>query len=264
MCMAIGKGSSDDQRIYLENEYYREEVSIMVTNATTTTMPVQQKANFKSTVRGLAFSIAINAVLPFVLYQVMKTYANASDFLAVVVSGLPPTIAALVGVVRKRQIDFLSGFVLISIVVGIIPVLMGGDARLLLVRESLFGIAFSAAYLGSLLYRRPMAFYFARYFATGNNEQNVAWFNGLWQYEGFRHIMRVVTIVWGVSFLLEACIRIPLVFMLSIPQFLVVSPFISYSLFGGLMAWTMVYSRRGRKRGEQMQSENVEAQHEAA
>jgi hypothetical protein len=30
----------------------------------------------------------------------------------------------------------------------------------------------------------------------------------LWQYEGFRHIFRIITAVWGVGFLLEAALDV--------------------------------------------------------
>jgi hypothetical protein len=34
----------------------------------------------------------------------------------------------------------------------------------------------------------------------------------LWQYEGFRHIFRIITAVWGVGFLLEAARRVAIVY----------------------------------------------------
>ena len=34
----------------------------------------------------------------------------------------------------------------------------------------------------------------------------------LWQYEGFRHIFRIITAVWGVGFLLEAALRVAIVY----------------------------------------------------
>ena len=67
----------------------------------------------------------------------------------------------------------------------------------------------------------------------------------------FRHGMRVSTAVWGVSFLLEAVVRTYLVFTLTIPQFLIISPFIFYGMFAAVMTWTIYYSRGMRKRGDE-------------
>ena len=64
--------------------------------------------------------------------------------------------------------------------------------------------------------------------------------------------MRVSTIVWGVGFLFEFVIRTILVFTLTIPQFLIISPFVFYGFIGGIILWTLLYSRQGRKRANAM------------
>ncbi len=70
----------------------------------------------------------------------------------------------------------------------------------------------------------------------------------LWQYPAFRFTMRLITIVWGLVFLLELVVRSYLVFTLTIQQFLIISPFVFYGFLGGLALWTLLYSRKGRKR----------------
>jgi hypothetical protein len=64
--------------------------------------------------------------------------------------------------------------------------------------------------------------------------------------------MRVVTIVWGIGFLFEAALRTYLVMVLSIEQFLIISPFVLYGIIGALVIWMFLYSRQGRKRGEEL------------
>jgi hypothetical protein len=211
-----------------------------------------------ASIRGIIASIIINIALPFVIYVLLKDYTSVSDFLALVISSIPPIIASMVDVVRKGHIDLMSGIVLLSIFVSILLILAGGSPRLYLIRESFFTAAFGVAYLISLLFSRPLAFYFARYFATGNVPAKIAWFNSLWQYQGFRHSMRVSTVVWGVVFLLEAAIRTVLAFILTIPQFLLISPFVLYGFIGGLMLWTIWYSRQGRQKAEALRSHSVE------
>ena len=117
-----------------------------------------------------------------------------------------------------------------------------------LIRESFFTAAIGLAYLVSFLFPRPLAFYFARTFATGNVPEKVEWFNSLWQNPYFRRSMRVSSAVWGVGFLLEAAIRTGLVLVLTTAQFLLISPFVLYGFIGGITLWTVWYSRNGRKR----------------
>jgi hypothetical protein len=211
-----------------------------------------QKASRIATMMSLGSSIVINVALPLLIYWALKKYTGTSDFLALVASGVPSLIDSTVGVIRRKRIDLLAGMVLAGIVITLITVALGGSPKIYLIRESFFTAAFGLAYLASLLFKRPLAFYFARYFATGNHPENIPWFDSLWQYQQFRHMMRVITVVWGIGFLLEAALRTYLVIMLSTVQFLIVSPFVIYGMLGILLAWMFLYSRQGRKKGEEI------------
>lgn len=220
-----------------------------------------QKASRNATILSLVSSIVINAALPILIYWALKTYTGTSDFLALVASGVPSLIDSIVGVIRRKRVDLLGGIVVAGIVVSLITIALGGSPKVYLVRESFFTAVFGLAYLVSLLFPRPLAFYFSRYFATGNHPENIPWFDSLWQRPQFRHTMRVITVVWGIGFLLEAALRTFLVIVLSIEQFLIVSPFVLYGIIGALIAWMFLYSRQGRKKGEELRQRMQAEQH---
>ncbi len=209
-----------------------------------------QRASRTATMLSLAGSIVINIVLPILLYLILKRYTDASDFLALVISGIPSMADSIIGVIRRKRIDLLAGFVLASIVISLILIALGSNPKVYLIRESFFTAAFGLAYLVSLLFKRPLAYYIARYFATGNHPENIPWFDSLWQYPQFRHMMQVITVVWGIGFLFEAALRTFLVIMLTTVQFLIVSPFVLYGTIAILFIWMLLYSRQGRKKGE--------------
>jgi len=211
-----------------------------------------QKASRMATILSLVSSIVINVALPILIYWALKKYTGTSDFLALVASGVPSLIDSIVGVIRRKRIDLLAGIVLAGIAITLITIALGGSPKVYLIRESFFTAAFGLAYLASLLFPRPLAFYFARYFATGNHPENIPWFDSLWQYQQFRHMMRVITVVWGIGFLLEATLRTYLVIVLSTEQFLIFSPFVLYGIIGVLIVWMFLYSRQGRKKGEEI------------
>lgn len=205
----------------------------------------QAKANV---IRSLIISLMINGAIPFVIYLFLKNSTSISDFWALVITGIPSTIHSIVGVIQRRRVDFLAGIALTGIAISLIIISLGGDPKILLIRESFFTIAFGLALLISLFLPRPIMFYFGRYFAAGNNPASIARFNALWQDENVRRAMRVMTMVWGVGFLLEAAIRIFLVLTLSVAQFLAVSPFVIYGIIVLLIVWTFSYNRAGRQR----------------
>ena len=71
--------------------------------------------------------------------------------------------------------------------------------------------------------------------------------------------MRLTALVWGLGFLLEMVVRSYLVFTLTIPQFLIISPFVFYGFLGGLALWTVLYTRKGRKRVEAAMLQSIKA-----
>jgi hypothetical protein len=216
-----------------------------------------QKASRAATIGSLAGSILINGVLPFVIYSLLTSYTNISEFQALIISGVPSLLDSIVGILLRRRIDLLAGIALVGIAASLIITFLGGSPKVYLIRESFFTGVFGLVFLLSLLLSRPLMFYLSRHFATGNHPKNLFWFNSLWQYQGFRTSMRVMTAVWGVGFLLEAAVRISLVLVLTTEQFLIVSPFVIYGIVGVLAVWTFLYSRQGRKKSEAIRQNMV-------
>jgi len=212
--------------------------------------PLQKKASRGATILSFAGSIVINIVLPIVIYLALKKYTSVSDFSALVISGVPPMIDSIISVIRRKRVDLLAGFVVASILISLILISLGSSPKVYLIRESFFTAAFGLAYLVSLFFPRPLAFYFARYFSTGNHPENIAWFDSLWQYREFRHTQYVITVVWGIGFLFEAALRTFLVIVLSTEQFVIISPFVLYGIIAILFVWMFLYTKQGRKKGE--------------
>ncbi len=205
-------------------------------------------------IRSLVPSLIINGALPLIIYTLLKDYTSVSDFVALIATGVPSIIDSIVGVIRRKRIDFLAGFTLFTIAVSLCLIALGGSARLYLVRESFFTAAFGIAYLISLPFPKPLAFYFARYFMAANSPDRIAWVDALWeQNPHFRSGLRRIGLIWSFGLLLEAAIRFYLVFNLTVQQFLAVSPFVIYGITGILIVVTMMVGRRMRKRGEEAQ-----------
>src|ERR1051326_5252342 len=106
--------------------------------------------NWKVIVRGVAPSLLVNAVLPFIIYTLLKNYTHVSEFVALVATGVPSMIDSIVGIIRNKRIDFIAGVVLCGIAISLGLTALGGTPKLLLVRESFFTFAFGLACLISL------------------------------------------------------------------------------------------------------------------
>ncbi len=203
-----------------------------------------------SMVRGLIVSVFINGFLPFFIYGLLSDSIGTVP--ALLISGVPPLLDSIYTLIKRGHLDALGAIILSGIVLSILVAFIGGNERILLARESLITGLIGVGFLATLfVLPRPVQFYIARHFATGNDPVKVAEFDGYWKYEGFRFSMRFMTTVWGIGLIVEAVIRISLALTIPIQTFLAVSPFIAYGIWGGLMVWTMWYSARGQRKGEE-------------
>src|SRR4029077_19061063 len=199
-------------------------------------------------VRGLFISIALNAVMPVLLYHLTKHYLAASEFTALSVAALFPPGCGIVGLIRSRTLDPVALVSLLSILFSIVAVSLGGSTKLLLIRESLFTAAFGIVCFVSPALPRPLMFYFGRHFTAGRDQQRLAEFNAGWQRPEFRRANRLITVVWGATSLGEFLVRVALVYTMPVAAVLVISPIISGGLLIATIVWTFAYWQRVRAR----------------
>lgn len=73
------------------------------------------------------------------------------------------------GLMRRYDLNPVSLTALLGILTSLVALLVGGDPRLLLVRESIFTGGFGIVCLLSLPSPRPVMFYLGRYFIAGRD-----------------------------------------------------------------------------------------------
>jgi hypothetical protein len=204
--------------------------------------------NSRLPIRGILFDIALNAIIPLILYRLSKHYISPSELTALAIAAVFPLSKSIFDLLRHRQFDPISLVVLLGIVTSGIALLFGGSPRILLVRESLFTGVFGVACFVSLLLPRPMMFYFGRHFVAGNDTQRRERFNASWELPQVRFANRLITIVWGTVYVAELIVRVILIYTVSTQLVLVLSPL----LIGGstvvTIIWTFNYVRQVRRR----------------
>ncbi|KUJ65880.1 hypothetical protein ACZ90_42695 [Streptomyces albus subsp. albus] len=215
-----------------------------------TPVPKPARARGAAGALGWALTIVCNVVAPIVTYNEL-TDAGWSDFKALLVSGAWPLLDIVVHLVWRRTVDEFAMISLAFLVLtGVVTLIGPHSARLMLVKDSAVTGLFGLLCLATLAAPRPLMFYFGRKFATDGTPQSHAWWNGLWQFEGFRTTMRTITVAWGAGYLVEAGVRIGLSYALSTGAMVTVNSVLSYGVMGLLIAWTIWYSKRSQARGE--------------
>jgi hypothetical protein len=97
--------------------------------------------------------------------------------------------------------------------------------------------------------KRPLTFYLARATVARESDGGAERFEALWnERPGLRKSIWLMTLVWGVGLTGENVLRSWLAWHWPVERYLVVSPFISYAIFGGLTVWTLIYRTRLKNR----------------
>lgn len=200
--------------------------------------------------RSVTMIVIFDVAAPLAAYNALRS-AGLTAVAALLLSGVFPALGVTITAVRHRRLDVFGAVVLAGIIVGTVLGLVSHSTRLLLVEGSVPTAVFGAACLGSLWAQRPLMYSFALEF-TGPGTAKGQEMIRLWQYEGYRRIFRIITAVWGVAFLLEAALRVGIVYNTTPGTALAISKVTPF-LFAGIMsAWTVAYGVRQKKKGERM------------
>ncbi len=208
---------------------------------------------------GWILTIGLNVVAPILTYN--HLHDNGwSEFSAVLASGAWPVLDSIISLAWRRKLDeFAIVTITFLVITGVVSLVGAHSARALLIKDSGVTGLFGLLCLATLLAPRPLMFYFGRKFATDGTPESTAWWNGLWQFDGFRRTMIVMTTVWGVAYLVEAAVRIALAYVLSTDTMVTLSPIMIYGVLGGLAAWTALYGKRSKAAGERRAAEAAAA-----
>ena len=213
-------------------------------------------------IRSITMIVIFDVAAPLVAYQLLRS-AGMTAVTALLLSGVFPALHVIINAIRHRRLDVVGALVLAGIVVGTVLGLVSHNARLVLVEGSVPTAVFGVACLASLWARHPLMFSFAREF-TGPDTAKGQEMTRLWQYEGYRRVFRVITVVWGVAFLLEAALRVVIVYNTSTGTALAISKATPFVFFAIMSAWTVAYGTHHKRKGERMAAAAGEARESPA
>jgi intracellular septation protein A len=214
---------------------------------------VRQVTRRRPAVGGRVQSIATIAVFdvgaPLVAYSLLRS-AGLSAVAALLLSGVFPALHVAFDAVRHHRLEVVGALVLAGIVLGAVLGLAFHSARLVLVEGSVPTAVFGLACLGSLILgKRPLMYGFALEF-IGHDSARGREMASLWQYDGFRQIWRVITAAWGVAFLVEAALRVVIIYSVSVSTSLAISKVTPWVFAGVMSLWTFAYGAYRKRKGE--------------
>ncbi|MCP9801934.1 VC0807 family protein [Synechococcus sp. RedBA-s] len=211
-------------------------------------MKTSSAGSHKDLLRHLIPSLVIDGLLPAASYIILTKYLqDISQVTALGIGAIFPAANGIVGIIRRRQFDMIGTIVLTGIGVSILAAAIGGDPKVMLIRESMVTGVLGIVCLLSLLAPRPILFYVGRQFNTSHNSMTFEAYNAIWDNTETQILFRVITLAWGLGWVGEFVLRVIMVSTLSPPQVLMITPFIFNGITVGLIAWTFAYTSRAKK-----------------
>jgi uncharacterized membrane protein len=197
--------------------------------------------------RTLGPVLAFDVIGPIVAYYALLS-AGLSTVAALILSGVIPAAGIALGVARHRRLDAIGILVLIGIAVGSVLGAVSGSAHLVLLDGVVPTAVFGAVCVASLRSGRPLIFRFALE-GMGRDTQKGRAFADQWRYPGFRHSFRVVTVVWGVMFIVEAATQAVIVETASASTAKTTSNLLILPFAAAVITWNISYAKRGQRKG---------------
>lgn len=188
---------------------------------------------------GFGIEIVVNGVLPWVVYT--QAESGIGRVHALMASAIPPIAWSAIQFVRQRRIDPISILVLSGIALSLLAFFGGGSFRMLELREQLVNGLLGMVFFGSVAIKRPLLNVLVQSAVKKKSPAEIAKFQS--RLESRRGLMARLTLVIGFFFLIQTVVAIYLVFTLSIREFLIVSPILSYTMLG-LLVLIALYMKR--------------------
>src|SRR5579871_1202219 len=201
----------------------------------------------KKSVRGTLVDIALNIAIPYAIYTIAHRFFGFSDIIALTMSACYPLIDIFIEFAKDHTLNFISLIVLVGTLAGIIGAVIGGDPKLVLMRESFFTFLLGIGCFVSLAYGKPLLFYFAREFVAGKDPKKRKEFNSVLEKKERYTFFRLITLVWGFVYILEFLVKLFIIYTFSISLNLIIAPLSTYCITFATIFWTFWYVRKKRR-----------------
>lgn len=184
--------------------------------------------------------LIVDIGIPLALYYGLKAL-GVSDLTALLAGVIPGLISSAVSLVRERRTDLVGMAVVLSMVGSAVVAVLGGDARLLLVRNAWISLPFAGITLWSLRHPRPLTYTVTQAIMP----RRAAVMDQLWETnERFRDAWKWITVCWGIASIVDAILRVVLSYTLPISVVPATDPVITVLTIVALQVPTQVLLRR--------------------
>lgn len=189
--------------------------------------------------------VLVDLVVPLLIFYGLRR-AGVGVVGATLAGSVIPVLRTAYSIVRGRRVEWMAVFMIVALVVGTIASLAMHSPRLLLAKDGVITAMCGAWMLGTVALGKPLLLAIGRGIAEAKRGKGggEVW-AGRWDRDaGFRHGIRLITIVWGVGLVFDAVVRVVIAYVLPLDAVPGVTTIQWIVLFALLYGFTMIYSRQ--------------------
>jgi hypothetical protein len=193
--------------------------------------------------RSIGRSIVINAICPYFIYRYLEPKFPSGSVAPFLVSTAFPLLGLMLGMARRRTVDYIAVISLVEISIGIVVTLAASNVRLALVARALQGTLTGLFFLATIPISHPIMYYIARQFVANTTPEIAAGFERAHQLDQ-GYTFRLLTVVWGIATILISFINVGLATAVAPPTYLFAAPILGIGSNVVLIVWTIRYSSK--------------------
>lgn len=109
--------------------------------------------------KAVLFDLLFYLVIPLVIWNTLR--GSLGDYATMLLASVPGILYAGVSFIKEKRINFSGLFLLVILVTGTVIDILSGSALQMLWNNVYFGAFIGFIFIGSMMIKRPIAYYFA-------------------------------------------------------------------------------------------------------
>ncbi|MGM9949940.1 MAG: VC0807 family protein [Lysinibacillus sp.] len=109
--------------------------------------------------KAIFFDLLFYVVMPLVMWNTLRE--SLGDYATMLLASVPGIIYTVFSFIKKKRINFLGLFMLITLVIGTVIDILSGSALQMMWNNVYYGAFIGLVFIASMLVKRPIAYYFA-------------------------------------------------------------------------------------------------------
>jgi intracellular septation protein A len=183
--------------------------------------------------------VFMDIAFPLILYFTLKH--PLGELYATIISSIPSLLSVIWSILIKRRFEPLPILIIFAFSIGLGLSLGLKDAKLHQINGPIITTVIGTSYIATVNFKRPVIYYFTRPWITKNELEKIREFDLKWENPYIINSMKVVSVVWGLGFILQSIANVVLIFTIDLDSVMIWGHVLTFGTIAILLVWSYIY-----------------------